>query len=201
MRFFSHLKNQTIALFVLAGFVGAPVAQTFAASNVPLENRTSGLAVITGFVRDEGGNPIADATVAIFRAGTSKLLKQVASAANGKFTAKILPGTYSVLAVAQGFNPVTIPSVEVGQAAQLEYGFKLQRAGSGNTLPERRVDRNNPKWSVRSAAITRSIYQNNQDSKAVVDETASVEDEDNASSARKFKGVAATYYSASDRGN
>ena len=202
MRFFSHLKNRTIALFVLAGFVGAPVAQTFAAANVPLENRISGLGVITGFVRDEGGNPIADATVAIFRTGTSKLLKQVSSASNGKFLAKIMPGRYSVLAVAQGFNPVTISDVEVGQVAQLEYGFKLQRAGSGNTLPEKRVDRNNPKWSVRAAAITRSIYQNNQDSKPAIDETAAADDEQESTmGTRKAQTVAATYFSSSDHGN
>jgi hypothetical protein len=201
MRFFSTFKNRFVALTITAGFVVFPGLQVKSAPTSASENRLRGLGVITGYVRDEGGNPIADATVAIFRAGTSKLLKQVASAANGKFTAKIVPGTYSVLAVAQGFNPVTIPNVEVGQAAQLEYGFRLQRAGSGNTLPERRVDRNNPKWSVRSAAITRSIYQNNQDSKAVIDETAGVADENNASSARKFKGLAATYYSSSDRGN
>src|SRR5687767_5114692 len=159
MRFFSTIRNRFVALTITAGFVVFPAVQVKSAPNVPRENRPTGLAVITGYVRDEGGNPIADATVAIFRAGTSKLFKQVASASNGKFIAKIVPGRYSVLAVAQGFNPVTIPDVEVGQAAQLEYGFKLQRAGSGNTLPERRVDRNNPKWSVRAAATTRSIYQ------------------------------------------
>src|SRR5215210_3965603 len=63
------------------------------------------LGVIKGMVRDEIGNPIADASVAIFRLGTSKLLKQVRSAADGSFLTKIIPGTYTVLAVAQGYNP------------------------------------------------------------------------------------------------
>jgi hypothetical protein len=187
--------------FAAAGLLLTPVVQVNAAPIVPAENRVGALGVITGFVRDEGGNPIADATVAIFRAGTSKLLKQVASESNGRFLAKVMPGKYSVLAVAQGFNPITLPEVEVGQAAQLEYGFKLQRSGSGNTLPERRVDRNNPKWSVRAAAISRSIYQNNQDSTPAVSETAAVDDESTDSAKRKIQTVAATYYSSSDRSN
>ena len=201
MRSISRLNAQILTAFAAAGLLVTPVLQVSAVSNVPAENRVGALGMITGFVRDEGGNPIADATVAIFKVGTSQLLKQVSSSANGKFLAKVMPGRYSVLAVAQGFNPVTLPEVEVGQAAQFEYGFKLQRAGSGNTLPERRVDRNNPKWSVRAAAITRSIYQNNPDSKIEVNETASVEDEKTTSDGRKIQTVAATYYSASDRGN
>ena len=201
MRQFTRLKAQLLTALAAAGIFVMPVVQVSAAPVVPAEQRVGGLGVITGFVRDEAGNPIADATVAIFKVGTSKLLKQVSSAANGKFLAKVIPGKYSVLAVAQGFNPVTLPEVEVGQAAQLEYGFKLQRAGSGNTLPERRVDRNNPKWSVRAAAITRSIYQNNPDSSIEVNETAAVNDEPASAEGRKIETVAATYFSSSDRGN
>lgn len=201
MRPISRYKAQLLTAIAAGGIFITPVAQVIAAPIVPAERRVGALGVITGYVRDEGGNPIADATVAIFKAGTSKLLKQVASAANGKFVAKIIPGKYSVLAVAQGFNPVTLPEVEVGQSEQLEYGFKLQRAGSGNTLPERRMDRNNPKWSVRASAITRSIYQNNPDSDIEVSETAAVESDPEASSSRKIQTVAATYFSSSDRGN
>lgn len=201
MRSISRLKAQVLTALAAAGLFVTPVLQASAAPIIPAENRVGALGVITGFVRDEGGNPIAEATVAIFRLGTSKLLKQVSSASNGKFVAKVIPGKYSVLAVAQGFNPVTLPEVEVGQAAQLEYGFKLQRAGSGNTLPERRVDRNNPKWSVRAAAITRSIYQNNPDSKIEINETAAVEEAKPAGDSRKIQTVAATYFSSSDRGN
>jgi hypothetical protein len=201
MRTISHYKAKIFTVLAAAGLFVTPVMQVTAAPIVPAENRVGALGMITGFVRDEGGSPIADATVAIFRAGTSTLLKQVTSEANGKFIAKILPGRYSVLAVAQGYNPVSISDVQVGQAAQLEYGFKLQRAGSGNTMPERRVDRNNPKWSVRAAAISRSIYQNNPDSKVDVSETATVDDTEQKETSRKAQTVAATYYSASDRGN
>jgi len=70
---------------------------------------------IRGIVRDDGGSPIAAATVAIFRAGTSRLLKQVVSSSDGSFLAKIVPGTYTVLAVAQGFNPTYLFGVEVAR--------------------------------------------------------------------------------------
>ena len=185
---------------MIAGLVLLPSIKLSAASSSTFNSSTGGLGVITGYVRDLGGNPIADATVAIFRTGTSKLLKQVESASDGKFLAKILPGKYSVMAVAEGFNPMTIADVEIGQAAHLEYGFKLERSGSGNTLPEKRLDRNNPKWNVRAAAISRSIYQNNDGSKIEVNETPAVPEQATKSS-EKIQTVAATYFAASDHGS
>lgn len=166
--------------------------------------RSGALGIIRGIVREEGGNPIKDATVAVFRFGTSQLLKQVKSAADGSFIAKIMPGRYTVLAVAEGFNPVTLADVEVARAAELNYGFKLQRAGSGNTLPERRLDRNNPKWAIRSAQTSRSIYQNNDNGKPVVVvgsnaevyETAPTGDASDENGKRKSQFVAETYFGA-----
>ena len=128
-----------IALTALsAAFVGA--SETRGAILV-VENSSS-LGIIKGVVRDETGGTIADAYVSIFRVGTSRLLKQVRSASDGSFLAKIIPGTYTILAVAEGFNPVTLSTVEVNRAAELTYGFKLEKAGGGNTLPEKRIDRN-----------------------------------------------------------
>src|SRR5690606_29564757 len=135
-----------------------PMLSIFAAGIVPGSGQSSGTAVIKGVVRTDGG-PIANATVAIFKAGTATLLKQVQSAKDGSFLARIVPGKYTVLAVAQGFNPVTLAEVDLQRAEQLTYGFKLERAGSGNTLPEKRLDRSNPKWARRSATLSRSIYQ------------------------------------------
>jgi hypothetical protein len=128
------------------------------------------LGVIKGSVRDDAGNPIADAYVSFFKVGTSQLLKQVRSSANGSFLAKVLPGTYTVLAVAQGFNPITYNSVEVNRAAELNYKFNLERAGSGNTLPEKRPDRRSSKYRIQAAQIRASIYQN-QEGDAPIDET------------------------------
>ncbi len=135
-----------------------------AAMNAHAEARdvNGGFGVIKGKVLDKAGIPIKDATVAIFRAGTSSLLKQVRSAADGTYVAKIVPGKYSVLAVAEGFNPVSLSDVEVRRFTELNFGFKLERAGSGRTLPEKRLDRNNPKWAIRASQTARSIYQNRE---------------------------------------
>src|SRR5690606_4592698 len=119
----------------------------------------SNLATIKGIVRDQTGSPIADATVAIFRLGTAKLLKQVRSGRDGSFLAKINPGKYTILAVAEGFNPVSLAEVQVNSASLANYGFRLERAGGGNTLPEKRLDRNNPKWLIRSGMLSRGTYQ------------------------------------------
>jgi hypothetical protein len=173
-----------------------------AASSTTIQS-SANFGTIKGIVRDDGGNPIADATVAIFKA--SKVLKQVRSAADGSFIAKILPGKYTIFAVAQGFNPVTLADVEISSAAQLVYGFKLERAGSGNTLPEKRLDRNNPKWVIRSAQTSRSIYQNTEGTapatdRVTIEESAEVASED-TSGKRKSQTIAETYFAGSEQGS
>jgi len=162
MNFFERQKakfrNGLVMVVALPLFVGA----TAATVPSPISYTSTDFGIIKGVVRDDGGSPIADATVAIFRLGTSKLLKQVRSASDGSFIAKVLPGTYTVLAVANGYNPVTLSEVQLNGTSAITHGFKLERAGGGNTLPEKRVDRNNPKWVIRSAQTSRSIYQNSE---------------------------------------
>ncbi len=180
-------------------FMIAPRAQ----ADVGHQNAAN-LGVIKGVVRDHGGNPIADASVAIFRAGTSKLLKQVTSGRDGSFWAKMIPGTYTVLAVAQGFNPVTLFSVQISPSADFIYGFKLERAGSGNTLPEKRVDRNSSRWRIRAAQTQRSIYQNQKGEAPVDESVAAVEDavdSDERSAGAKGQTVVQTYVAGSKSGN
>ena len=173
-----------------------------ATSSAPLHS-SAALGTIKGIVRDDGGNPIADATVAIFKA--SRVLKQVRSAADGSFIAKILPGTYTIFAVAQGYNPVTLSDIEVNGSTQLVYGFKLERAGSGNTLPEKRLDRNNPKWVIRSAQTSRSIYQNTSGSgpaqdRVTIEESVEIAEAEDSGS-RKVQSIAETYVAGSEHGS
>ena len=161
------LKTFLFALAIsFASFIFVPETQ----GAVTVKNNKGILGIIKGTVRDEAGNPIADAYISFFKAGTNQLLKKVRSAANGSFLAKVLPGTYTVLAVAQGYNPVTYNSVEINRSAELNYKFNLERAGSGNTLPEKRSDRRSSKWIIRQSAISTSIYQNQED-EIPVDET------------------------------
>lgn len=187
-------------LIVISAFFAVCVSVSATPANVVIE-KSGNIGVIKGIVRDNLGSPIADATVAIFRVGTDKLLKQVHSDANGSFLAKIIPGTYTVLAVAQGFNPITISEVEVNRSSELVYGFKLERSGSGKTLPEKRADRNSSKSRIRAAQLSRSIYQN-KEGNAPVDETAveestEINDEDN-NSKRQGQTVVETYFAGSD---
>ena len=192
---------------IFAVSVAAPAAN--ANSNIIIE-KASGVGVIKGIVRDDGGSPIADATVAIFRSGTSKLLKQVSSAADGSFLAKILPGTYTVLAVAEGFNPVKLLGVEVNRSAELVYGFRLERSGGGNTLPEKRSDRNSSKWRIRAAQSQRSIYQNregdapideNSAARNEADESVDSVDPEGQAAKRLRQTVIETYFAGSKSGN
>jgi Carboxypeptidase regulatory-like domain len=165
------LKNLLFALTFGFAF-SVTASETHGA--VVVENKGT-LGIIKGIVRDEAGSPISDAYVSIFRGGTSQLLKQVRSATNGSFLAKVLPGTYTVLAVAQGFNPITISEVEINRSTELSYKFNLERAGNGNTLPEKRADRNSTKWRIRAAAINSSIYQNQEGDTPVEEKTSDAE--------------------------
>ncbi|HVE56983.1 MAG TPA: carboxypeptidase-like regulatory domain-containing protein [Pyrinomonadaceae bacterium] len=163
------LKTLFVTLTVFSAFF----ISAFETRGAVIENKGI-LGIIKGTVRDESGNPISDAYVSFFKVGTSQLLKQVRSSANGSFLAKVLPGTYTVLAVAQGYNPITYNSVEVNRSTELNYKFNLERAGSGNTLPEKRSDRNSSKWRIRAAQIRSSIYQT-QEGEIPVDETVADE--------------------------
>ncbi len=203
---------------IAASFVSAaetPVFAIPAVAKIVVEKNASGVGIIKGVVRDEQGSPISDAVVAIFRLGTTKLFKQVRSAGDGSFLARVIPGTYTVLAVAQGFNAMTIDEVQVNRSAEITYGIKLERAGSGNTLPEKRPDRESSKWRIRAAQNRRSIYQN-QAGAPVIDENKTIaaqekapesigiiaEDEDDKDTAqRRGQSIVETYFTNSNEGS
>lgn len=201
----SAKKMITAATLLL--FAGVP-ALAVTADNAEEQTRlsansgNSALGVIRGVVRDNSGNPIADATVAIFKLGTTKALTQVRSNAGGRFLLRVTPGKYSVFAVAQGFNPVSLSEVEVNRASVIDYGFKLEKAGGGNTLPERRADRSNPMWVIRSAQISRSIYQNTEGD-TPLDEVAKVEAAEQGLGERRRPGntIVSAYTASGENGN
>ena len=199
-------KDRTIYLITLLAFVAfVGVPANGATHSGAARAETGGLGTIRGVVRDQTGAGIADATVAVFKEGTSQLLKQVKSAADGSFIARLLPGTYTVLAVAEGFNTVTLASVDVARSADLVYGFNLVRSGSGNTLHEKALDRNSAKWRVRASNAQRTIYQH-VEGKPPVDENADADDAETAetdpsTSSRPGKTVVETYFASSSAGN
>jgi hypothetical protein len=167
--------------------------------------KTSPLGIVRGIVRDNSGSPIADASVAVFFSGTTKLLKQVTSSKDGSFLARITPGKYTILAVASGFNPSYIFGVDVGRSTEVTYGFKLERAGSGNTLPEKRLDKNSSKWRIRAAQMQRAIYQNREDATPSADTNAAADlddetERDESRTGRRSQTVVETYFAGSDSG-
>lgn len=191
-------------LIALAVFGASFTASEVCAETIIVESN-SNLGTIKGVVRDDGGNGISNAYVSIFRVGTSQLLKQVRSASDGSFLTRIMPGTYTILAIAQGFNPVTLPEVQVSKSTNLVYGFKLERSGSGNTLPEKKADRNSSKWRIRAAQTTRSIYQSIE-GEIPGDETAQSEEkeeqtEEEDKGKRRGETVIESYFTNSKEGN
>lgn len=127
---------------------------------VPTANANKGsLATITGAVLDDKGNPVAGAFISLLRDGADKVIKQTRSNAAGRFTTRVSPGRYGIKAIAAGFNEVVFSSVEVRASQELVYRFNLEPVGSGKTLPERRRDRDDVKWTLRSAQTRRSIFQ------------------------------------------
>jgi len=122
------------------------------ASAKPTSKRS--LATIAGSVTDGKGNPLAGAVVSLIREGV-KTVKQTTTDRNGNFLAKVLPGRYAISAIANGFNRVAFAAVEVQPSQELIYRFNLEPIGYGNTLPEKQKDREDAKWTLRSAQSRR----------------------------------------------
>jgi hypothetical protein len=189
------------ALFLIA-------EATASATRAATATRGSRLGIVSGSVRDHKGKPLAGALVQLLRDGANNITKQTRTAADGTFTARIVPGRYLLTALAEGFNATTFTAVQVNPSDELVYRFNLEPLGQGRTMPERRNDRNDAKWRLRSAQNRRSILQNNEGADATVAavEEASETDEDAAAGddaanwtgdGRNAHGVVETYTATS----
>ncbi len=169
--------------------------------------RRSSFGSITGSVRDRRGNPLAGALIVLLRDGADEVVKQTRSAADGSFAARVAPGRYLLRAIAEGFTTATFSAVQISASDELVYRFNLEPAGVGRTAPERRSDRNDPKYRIRAAQSRRSVFQIEESEDAVVNAVleAAAEAEQNGSdfaraqTARTLRaqGVIETYTSAS----
>src|ERR1044072_1035728 len=163
------LKKMSFNLFVLTLLAGVFVCEAAAntgantganaANKAEVKQKTAPYGVIKGVIIDDRGNPLSRAVISIFRAGTLKILKQITSSADGTFLTRIVPGTYSLLARAEGYDSVSLNDVEVGRSAEVYYGLRMERTGNGRTFAEKKIDRDSPKWRIRAAQSQRSIYQ------------------------------------------
>ena len=162
-------------------------------------------ATITGSVKDNKGNPVSGALISFVREGAKKVIRETRSAADGSFSATIAPGRYGIRAIAAGFSEVVFSPVEVRASQELIYRFNLEPVGSGKTLPERRKDRDDVKWTLRSAQTRRSIFQaqegENETVQAVIAdeerEEAAPESTESEGSGKRATGVVETYFASS----
>lgn len=138
------------------------------------------LATITGSVKDQKGSPLAGAIVSLLKDGANVVIKETKTNNDGRFSAKIAPGRYSIRAIAEGFNAVAFASVEVRASQELIYRFNLEPIGSGKTLPERRKDRDDVRWILRSAQTRRSIFQVQEADESEIKAALGIETSDQA---------------------
>lgn len=201
-----------LVLILLCGAVAVPQASASGSRRGSTSGRQP-LATVSGSVRDNRGNPLAGAVISLLKEGAGQIVKEVRSAADGSFTAKVAPGLYTLRATAAGFGEVLFSSVQVRRSDELVYRFNLEPVGSGRTAPERRRDRNDPKWRILGTRSSRSIFQvqedeaggtevaqGQEDETSTADEnaetTASSVADEHGSNAR-IKGVVETYFAAS----
>jgi hypothetical protein len=137
-------------------------------ANKAVRQKSNAYGVIKGVIINDRGAPLATAVISIFRAGTAKILKQVKSAADGSFLTRVVPGTYTILARAEGYDSVALNDVQVNRSAEVYYGLRMERVGQGRTFAEKKIDRDSPKWRIRAAQSQRSIYQAGEGDDATV---------------------------------
>lgn len=164
-----------------------------------------GLATITGTVRDNKGAPLGGALIQLIREGAKQAVKQTYSGADGSFSAKIPAGRYSLRAIAQGFSEVLFESVQVNPSAEIAYRFNLEPVNSPKTLVNQRSDRDNVKWTLRSAQSQRSIFQANEGEDSTVAAVERANDPNTEVNQTtpdergrvRLQGVAETYFASS----
>lgn len=174
------------------------------------------LGTVTGAVHDNHGNPVPGALISIMKVGADKAIKHIRSDAYGRFKTRISPGRYGLRAIAQGFNAVVFDSVEVRASQELVYRFNLEPVGEGRTLPERRNDGRDVKWTLRSTHTRRSIFQVQEgddreiqavlgiepsaDPEVITVDAPDVDDSYRRDSQRRMRGVVETYFAANSFG-
>ncbi|HKO95459.1 MAG TPA: carboxypeptidase-like regulatory domain-containing protein [Pyrinomonadaceae bacterium] len=188
------------------------VISTTLALGVPSASaKKTSLATVTGAVVDHKGNPISGAVISLLN-GADKIVKQARSDAQGRFSARIAPGKYGITAIANGFSSVVFASVEVRASQELIYRFNLEPIGTGKTLPERRKDRDDVRWVLRSSQTKRSIFQAQEGDDADIQAVLGIEPSTNPTepaipteaeteatrddSARRMRGVVETYFTS-----
>ncbi len=174
-----------VSLMLLVAFVLSEATSPLAlAVGATPTGRRSSLGTITGSVRDSRGNPLAGALVTLLRDGAEEVVKQTRSAADGSFVTRVAPGRYLLRAIADGFNSVSFSSVQINAASEVVYRFNLEPAGQGRTTAERRPDRKDPKFLLRTQNRRRSIFQIDEESDSSVEAAIAADESGTAEECR-----------------
>jgi hypothetical protein len=170
-----------VGVLLIATFAVAEAATLAAPMSASRGRRPYG--TISGTVLDSRGNPLAGALVKVLKDGVGQVVSESTSSEDGSFIARVAPGRYLLSALAKGFNPATFTAVDVGASSELVYRFNLQPAGEGRTTAERRSDRNDPKFKLRSQQARRSVFHAKEGGDDTVEAAiAQIEEEEAAAS-------------------
>lgn len=196
-----------LAALVVGAAFAAPVSAAPAGGG---RSRPATTGTVSGSVRDSRGNPLAGALVTLLREGAEEVVRQTRSRADGTFATRVAPGRYVLRAIADGFSPATFSAVQVNASSQYVYRFNLEPAGQGNTAPERRPDRNDPKFKLRAMNRRRSIFNVKESDKTTVEvagetgtppgattDDVTSSDEETPSRRARAQGVVQTFYASS----
>lgn len=133
---------------LLTPFFVFALQTTESKANVTIAHSTD-FGTIRGVVRTDQGTPISNAVVAIFHLGSSKLFKQVRSAIDGSFATKVLPGKYTLLAVARDTTHRRLTKLGLAGLVGHYLRFQARKGRLRQHTPEKTVDRNSSKWRIR----------------------------------------------------
>jgi hypothetical protein len=111
------LKSLILALVAIVLIPAALLGQT----------RTTGQ--IVGTVKDATGAVIPNAEVVLVDAGTGNTFETKSGPDGGFVFPNLQPGTYTIIATAQGFQPVTLQKVEVLTSRSTDVTVQFQVAG------------------------------------------------------------------------
>ncbi len=202
-----------LAAFTVCAAFQTPASAAPAAGGGGARARGASLGTVSGSVRDSSGNPLSGALVTLLREGAEEVVRQTRSRADGSFATRVAPGRYILRAIADGFSPASFSSVQISASSAYVYRFNLEPAGQGNTAPERRADRNDPKFKLRAMNRRRSVFNVKESETTGVavgagaetaDEIAAAGSEtpfgdDEAAPARRLRaaGVVQTFYASS----
>jgi hypothetical protein len=118
----------------------------------PLAPASPALAFLSGTVKDDAGDPLVGAIVALFEPQFGgRELKSLRTDIAGKFSAGLTPGSYRVRAEAEGFRPM-VTLINLERTDKLTYDFSLKRR---DTVVEKRGDRDDYRWIGRG--VPRSV--------------------------------------------